>query len=276
MSNEYMEMPFELAGKLIMFQATLNGKEEPFIFDSGAPCLVLNRKYEEISETNALQDVAGIVGHASGVQSACVSQLKCGELSLLEQPAVVIDISHLEAQLNVKIRGLIGYDAIKNHDVLFDYENKVVALIDPLKTEDHVKWDHFRYPLSFGNAAHLPILPISIAGEAFNMAIDCGAEMNLLDTRHSSYIHRSRTYSPKESQSLTGVGSEIMQVQFGTIDPVCVGDQIRIGAMDFLFSDISHLNAASSIIIDGLVGYELLSKRKTIVSYKRQEVLIGA
>ena len=36
--------------------------------------------------------------------------------------------------------------------------------------------------------------------------------------------------------------------------------------MNTVFSDISHLNKNNKIIINGLVGYEVLSKHPTLIS----------
>ena len=43
--------------------------------------------------------------------------------------------------------------------------------------------------------------------------------------------------------------------------------------LPFTFNDISHLNNAYKMEIDGLIGYEVLSKQKTLISYKRKEII---
>ncbi|GAE23770.1 hypothetical protein JCM10003_3591 [Bacteroides pyogenes JCM 10003] len=44
--------------------------------------------------------------------------------------------------------------------------------------------------------------------------------------------------------------------------------------MQFVFSDIAHLNKDKEVKIDGLLGYEFLSKHPTLISYQRKELLL--
>jgi len=273
MNRDYIHVPFTLTSKLILFSVALNGQEESFIFDSGAPYLVLNKKYEDMGDTESSTTIKGATGEASGIQTTSVACLDIEDLQLCDQTALIIDLSHLEAQLNTKIRGLIGYDSIKDYDVLYDYENTMVTLINPTKTADYIKRDFINQPLLFGNATHLPVLPICIAEKTFQMAIDCGAETSLLNSNHKEFICQSGVFTQKESQSLTGIENEVSQVQVGVIKAVSIGDEIQMREMPLLFSDISHLCAASNIRIDGIVGYDVLSAQKTVISYSRREML---
>ncbi len=52
--------------------------------------------------------------------------------------------------------------------------------------------------------------------------------------------------------------------------------RIKIGGKTFrhtqtVFNNISHFNRNKDERIDGLIGYEVLSRQKTILSYKKQE-----
>jgi len=275
MDIDYLEMPFELIGKHILLQVNIDGIDEPFIFDSGAPQIVLNKAYEvSTDEETVLEDVRGATGQIGGIQTTSIPALDWGALHLTDQPALIIDISHLETQLKTKVRGLIGFDTVKDFDIIYDYGNQKLVLINPSKTNEYVNWEYVRQPLLFGSAAHLPILPVDIAGKIFNMALDCGAEMNLMDANHHEFIMESGVFRQTGNESLTGIENAVSQVEIGELGPVSIGSEIEFETMKFLFADISHLNAASDIQIDGIVGYELLSTQKTIVSYARRELLI--
>ena len=73
---------------------------------------------------------------------------------------------------------------IKDYDVLFDYENKLINLIQPDKfdayrTENLKDFDVEVVPMSL--SGHIPIIEVKIGEETLKMGIDCGAEYNLID-----------------------------------------------------------------------------------------------
>lgn len=62
------------------------------------------------------------------------------------------------------------------------------------------------------------------------------------------------------------------EVTKGLIKKTIIG-KYKFKNMATVFSSISHLNKGYKINIDGLMGYELLSKQKTLISYKRKELM---
>ena len=54
--------------------------------------------------------------------------------------------------------------------------------------------------------------------------------------------------------------------------------RIKIGGRTFrntltVFNDVSHFNRNKDERIDGLIGYEVLSRQKTILSYKNKKLI---
>lgn len=54
--------------------------------------------------------------------------------------------------------------------------------------------------------------------------------------------------------------------------------RIKIGGRTFrntrtVFNDVSHFNRNNNERIDGLIGYEILSRQKTILSYRNKKLI---
>ncbi len=52
-------------------------------------------------------------------------------MALTDGDALTMNLAHLETELDTEIYDLIGYDMLKNYDVLLDYRDKEMVLIKP-------------------------------------------------------------------------------------------------------------------------------------------------
>ncbi|MCL2003739.1 MAG: aspartyl protease family protein [Oscillospiraceae bacterium] len=271
--SQQIKLPFMFVGKLPSFQIEMDGHTECFILDSGAPQMVINSKYETC--TDALQSVkiAGAGGDTKEVFLKNVPPLLWGELTLQNQTALVLDLSHMEEKLNVRIRGLIGYTAIKDYDILYDYAQRTVTLINPQASKTNEMGTS--YPLLFSAHPHIPIIPVSIKGAVYHMGIDCGAEGNLLDARCREPLHNAGAFMFEEDTALTDIAQAGAAVKSGALGPVSIYEKLCFDSMLFAFSDLSHLKAQGDVELDGIIGYEMLSRAKTLLSYARREIFFA-
>ena len=182
---------------------------------------------------------------------------------------LTLDISHLEEELEAEIHGLIGYELFKDYDLLFDYEQKVLTLIEPDKAESFLSQTsaNKRFDIPFEQGGHIPILSAVVENDTLSLGLDCGAESNLLSS--SIFDALKPQLDDITQDALIGIGSEKNMVQKGSIK------NMSIGGVDFkstrtVFSDISHLNEGYQLQLDGLIGYEILSRQKTLLSYARK------
>ncbi len=76
-----------------------------------------------------------------------------------------------------------------------------------------------------------------------------------------------------EKDTLSGAGKNRIEVTKGLIKKVYI-EKKKNKNVSTLFNDMSHLNNGYKLKLDGLMGYELLSKQKTIISYKRKEMIL--
>ena len=71
---------------------------------------------------------------------------------------------------------------------------------------------------------------------------------------------------------LVGADNNPKKIKKGEIKKMIIGNK-EFKNLTTVFSDISHLNEAYGLNLDGLVGYQVLSKQKTLISFARKEMI---
>lgn len=271
--SEIIEIPFTLIGKLIAVEVILNKTKRFFLLDSGSPKTILNAKYISSNDTidkKSVSSVKGVGGSISGMDIEKVEALDFAGIKMENQDMLTLDISHLEKSLetDTKIYGLIGYDLIKDYDILLDYENKKLTLIKPDIFDEYNSklWSKSKLTtIPFELTKHIPVITANIGGKDYAFGIDYGAESNLMKIELLKSM--SKYLKNIETATLSGADKNSNEVTKGRIKKVMIGKK-KFKRMTTVFSDISHLNNGYNL--DGLMGYEMLSKQKTLISYKRK------
>jgi hypothetical protein len=160
--EKYIDVPFQLAGKLILVDVILNGKPQKFVLDTGSPKVVLNSKYlnKDKNETR-LSSSQGVNGTISGMDIENVESLDFHGIKLNNQEVLSMDLSHLEEQLDTPFYGLIRYDLIKDYDLLFDYSNLTLTLIEANFLNKYIKKNLdglLANTVPFKMESHLPVV----------------------------------------------------------------------------------------------------------------------
>lgn len=171
---------------------------------------------------------------------------------------LTMNLSHLEAA-NTEIHGLIGYEIYKDYDMLFDYSNNTLTLIQPTETEKYLDANYKQskkdiFPIEMSE--HIPTIKAKIGGMELNLGIDCGAGSNLIDVKHTESLRKY--ISESEETDLKGAG-ETKKVESGRLQTLTIGGKEFTNTLT-VFNDMSHLNSNYEIELDGLIGYEILSK----------------
>ena len=218
----------------------------------------------------------GVSGNISGMDITTVEKLDFAGISLKNQDVISMDLSHLEVSLGTEFYGLIGYELIKDYDILFDYENLQLTLIDPDAFESYKteKWSSFTLEsVPFDLMHHIPVVNAQVGDSVLTYGIDCGAESNLISESMFESLQQ-HTESIQRDQ-LLGADNLPRTVNKGKVNGTRIGTKSFDG-LSTVFSDISHLNDGYKLNIDGLIGYEVLHKQKTLLSYARKELVFIA
>ena len=273
-SDDVITVPMEISDGLIFVKAELNGIERDFILDSGAPSLYLNSKYfSHTNDTvNSISSAQGVSSGISGQDVFRVNTFNFHGIRAENTDFVMSDISHLSKDR--EIYGLIGYQVLKDYDWLFDYEGKTLTLIKSDKTENYIKemrYNTYEVPMQMtSEKSHIPFIETKIGDITLMMGIDCGAAVNLIDD--SMFSKLEKRMSNISTTELNGASKESTTVKNGDIKSLNIGKK-RFKHLPTVFSDISHLNARWTNKIDGLLGYEILSRQKLIMSINNKKLI---
>ena len=262
---------------LIVAQAVINGEKHNFIIDSGCPILYLNSKYFRGSEdkgarVSTSEDVNGKV--SGGQDVIYVDSFDFNGIRADSIKAMMSDLSHLEN--GTEVYGLIGYDVYRDYDLLFDYKGKTLTLIDPDYTETFLKERKYEYeevPFEMSKAMrHIPLINGQIGTSNLAFGIDCGASSDLLYSGlWDEFKDNLKRVKTAELQGLSN--SKGTDVHYGKLKSLKIGGKTFRNTRT-VFNSISHLNMSKDERIDGLIGYQILSRQKTVLSYRNRKLIL--
>lgn len=271
--DKVITIPISLSeDNLIVAQATINGEKHNFIIDSGCSALYLNSKYfgngTRVSTTN--KDVNGAISTSQSYVQ--VDSFDFNGIRADGMKVITSNLSHLEN--GTEVYGLIGYAVYKDYDLLFDYKKKTLTLIDPDYTETFLKDHKYKYeevPLVMSKSMkYIPLIKGQIDTTSLTLGIDCGATSDLLDS--GLWDEFKNNLRRVDTAELQGLSNEKADAHMGKLKSLKIGGKTFRNTWT-VFNDISHLNMDKDERIDGLVGYEILSRQKTILSYRNGKLI---
>lgn len=257
------EVKFELDGGIILVEAVLNNTLQTFILDSGAPGLILNN-YQNKGKKEVITGINGAV-------DAYVVTIKNFHWAGITYPslgAVSMDLSHLESITKRKISGLIGYELLKDFELLLDYSSQAIQIRSLDADFVNTSRPLVSFSLSFEN--HLPVIEAVIGGEKLRLGLDTGAEINVLDDRLSARIAKAAS-EPKPYGNIYGVGAKKEKAHIVKVDVTKVASA-AYRQMDYVLTDFSSIHHSTTTNIDGILGFPFLSSCKFSIDFKSQEL----
>lgn len=251
------KVPFKLDRRLIVVQALINDAHGNFIFDTGAPGVVLNQVYFNQDEGFTIYNIDF---YGNKIQQQVLSTMN---LKGIEQP------------LSSKIHGLIGKELFANYDVLFDYNTETLTLITPEHLPEFEQNQLHRkresvIPIKLRD--HIPLFSIYIEGKQLTLGIDSGAEINLIDDSYFKLFRSRMNLRKLKVNKLIGVDKQPKTGKKVPISTLEIGG-ITFTHQDTMFLNLDHLEQADKPKIDGLIGFEVLSQQPTLLSYSRGEMI---
>jgi hypothetical protein len=273
-SQSVIQVPFEMVEKLIVVEVELEGIKRKFILDTGSPKVVLNGKYfPSDSKGSFISNVKGVNAQNINMYTKKVSKLDFYGISTKNSEMMVVDLSHLKADIGFEFYGLIGYEIIRDYDLIFDYEKKLLTLIAPDHYETYKKTHLSKATLEvvpMQQRGHIPVVETKVGDNLLKLGIDCEAEVDLLDA--SLYDQMQQQLSNLGTEELKGAQKNVEVVSKGVLNSLSIG-QKQFSSTPTLFKDITHLNSSLDAKIDGLLGYPILSKQRTLISFRRNELV---
>ncbi len=272
--NGYI-VPFTLNGGLIIIQAKINDSIGNFIIDTGAEGLVLNSQHFK----GVIDDSRGYYGLSGRGKALTVrynNNILVDDLDFRDVNADVVNLSSIELKKDIKILGLIGYDLLKDFEIMFNYRGRFISLsrvdgkgnvIDPmpfiLDKKDSL-------PFTLGN--FIPVIDVTVNGVKKKFGIDSGAEINLLDLKRSKDIMTQ--FNPIRTIRLSGSDGKESEVLAGRLYRVAILEIYRCATMATVLMSMENLNRIYKTNLDGILGFEFLSPWLFSINYKKQKLYL--
>jgi predicted aspartyl protease len=267
-----LTIPLIRIGRLFVIEATIDGETGNLIFDTGATNLVLNRTYFRDYIKTEEQSSVGITGGAGIVEKITANQLNVGELKFQGIPASLANLGHIENQRGIKVLGLFGFELIKKFEITIDIENNRLILnpIDKkgnlLNTSKQFKAD---YTQTVETAKNILFLDATVGGKNLRFCFDTGAESNALNSNLQNSI--LQTVSITRTSKLSGAGSASREVIFGRMNSFLFGES-PINNMGTIITYTDYLSAAYGVQIDGVLGFDFVSKGNFCINFVKKQV----
>lgn len=269
-----IRVPFELAGRLIVVEAAVEGQQGNFIIDTGSAKLILNASHFSRGVSRRSAASAGTTGAVEEVQVRPARSFSWSGLSFDYLQAHVIDLSHIEEKKNIRVLGLIGYEALKDFELLIDFQLRQITLtrLDARgeRLDSLAILEEAEDSLSFQLKGHVIILDGWVDKTPVRFGLDSGAELNLLHSRVKRRIlHHFRI---SKRANLNGIGRQSVEVLAGKLYRFRCSSRIRCSGMRTLLTNLDEINASFGTTLQGLLGYEFLCTRRTIINYKKKKL----
>lgn len=278
-SNEdTIRIPFTLnTGNLIIVDAMLNGQVRKFFFDSGSPKLILNAEYidqDDVNEENSMLKARGVNTGIRNISLVKDQNFNWAGIQLDNQTLMATNLSTLEKGCKNEIYGIIGYEIFRNYDIHFDYQKKVLTLIRAGYLDQYALKHKFsgrkHTVIPFQLATHIPVVKAVVNDRELNMGIDCGAGIDLLSLR--AYQEFGNQIRKKKSDTLTGVDNQPTLVKTGLLRKMTIGGR-KFKNPKVIANDMTQINQSTQLSMDGLIGYEILKRQESILSYSKKELI---
>jgi hypothetical protein len=271
--NHGQTIPFQLAGKLIIVQAEIDDRPVNLILDTGTDHLILNSKYYRGMRTE--KKYYGINGQAEQIQTK-FTKLKLNELKWTSVYSEILSLEHLENARGIEIHGVIGNSLLRKHEILIDYANLQIRIIELDRKGERIRQAEYKQPLMvypFSMKGSTPVIEVSLDQQFVRFGVDSGAEINLLD---KTIMDKNPAQIKQLGQRTIGGFSKSIQTK-----SLYVTTGLEIGEticqpMRTMLSDLSHMNASRlGSQIDGILGYEFLSQFVVSFNYRKRELSIS-
>ncbi|WP_170110537.1 aspartyl protease family protein [Flavilitoribacter nigricans] len=265
-------IPFKLVGRLIAVEAQADSINGTFILDTGAERLLLNSNHYQERQVEQFVSI-GNTGTVKSVSNRWVDSLYWDNLTFSNVRANIVDLTHIEQKKHIRLVGIIGYNVFKDFEIFIDFQSQQVVLTrldkDGYRLDPEAIWESPYDSMDFKLVRHLIMIEAEVQGRKLKFNVDSGAEVNLLDRKVKRKVLDD--FEIIRRVKMVGVGQNEIEVLAGVLHNVTYGNQSD-ESMRTLITNLLEMCTTFGTRIDGVVGYEFLSSRRTLINYKRKKL----
>jgi len=259
----------EIRGGFIVLEANMNGIQGNYILDTGAPGIVLNKKYFASGADLRSDQLEGVNG---SVQTDIVRDwhFSWNTFQAEGRDAYAIDLTYLEDAVGNRIDGLLGLELFDGYYVLIDYSNESLELWSSIPSV-FSRQPTVSLPLESHN--HVPFVVLQHGQKSYRFALDSGSKSHLVDQSATKTWGAAVSYlSPIE---LVGADQRVMQtskVEVTGLDAY----GISMPPTEFVVTDLSVMERITGFRVDGVLGQPLFDGRYVLIDKDRKYLRLSA
>lgn len=249
-----LSLDCKILSGIILIPASADGQSGFFAFDTGAMQTAVNRAYfsdiqgESVQIAKFSQEVVG-----DSASKGTLGSLSFSGIERRGLPVLIMDLGYVENALktldpDIRFLGTLGIDVIRDYTVFIDYSAPELILDSERTFEDCTE-----IPLSLDK---LPVINLEIDGRKCDFVLDTGANTCLLGESFAG------SQSIKPSAEQPGIVN---------VPAVRVGDR-EYENITAVISDISAIR--KKVLVEGVIGYHILSPQRCILDFKRSRLLL--
>lgn len=254
-------VPLKKAGNLILVDATVDGVSGVFVFDTGAPGLVLNATYFRDGKPTYGSTGGGVTGTNIQRKTKKVERFELSGFVFENIKADVINLRHVENTKKLKILGLIGARFMENFEVIINMNHLNMRLIQVDRKGEAIEpyldknvYDIHHKAFLFNNVI---VSYIPIADKKVCFCLDTGAERNIIDNQSHKKI--LETISITGRSRLSGASSERIEVLFGIMNDFSISNH-KFDGMNVLMMDLATMRKSFGVNVGGMLGYDFFKQ----------------
>lgn len=271
--SQKITIPLKRAGRLMLIEGEIDGMRGNFIFDTGAPYLVLNKTYFRDYDLRNELYASGITGDQTSIMVTRVEKLQIQDLWYGDVRADVAELGHIENARGVKILGLLGLNLFKSFIFEIDLRKGVLILTKCDKKGDQISPDTNSYdlvhPIEFYD--NTVFVKCKVSGKTLRFGLDSGAEINAIGSRVNKKI--LETIEITGRSNLMGTGAETIEILFGNLNELSMGD-LQFKNMRTIITQLDDMGEAYGVAIDGMLGYEFFARGKVKVNIRKKTLYV--
>ncbi len=255
---KHFVLPVEFAEDVPLINGMMNGKPVRFLFDSGAQDTLLNVRYVSPESRSEGSGIRGVSGESPSFYTQ-MGKLVFGPWEMEMPEVMAVNCEHLEEELNLRIDGIIGFRAMIHFDWMVDYHAKEIHFWDRVDRSTLA----IAAKVQCSYRGHLPLFEATIAGNTYKLILDTGASTLVFDAHKRDLVLAE--VADLVSEEMASSSPVKIPIETGVLSGFEVGG-LQCGACKINFADLSSLRRRLGEF-DGIVGFPLMSKYRTIVTW---------
>jgi hypothetical protein len=131
LEDTILKFPFHLINGYILVEGEVNNIKGKFMFDTGTPFgFMLNKNYTKIKTEEIIHSGSANSGQVFDIYLNTIDTITiANQVFYQDVPNITLaDFSFIEKGITSDFLGFIGYEFIKNYEVILDYDHQLITL----------------------------------------------------------------------------------------------------------------------------------------------------